>query len=77
MRLLVERFPVRYLVVSSGRTPGLWPLVAALEDSRLFSLVAEAEDGDRLYERRQEAHSPTPPRDSARSSSSGEISNTR
>jgi hypothetical protein len=55
MRLLVERFPVRYLVVSAGRTPGLWPLVEALGDSRLFSLVAEAEDGDRIYERLQQA----------------------
>jgi hypothetical protein len=53
MRLLLDSFPVRYVVVSAGRTPGLWSLIDAFDRSRLFSSVAEADSGDRIFELRR------------------------
>jgi hypothetical protein len=44
------RFPVRYLIIPIGRTAGLRPLAAAFDRSSLFRFVAEAPDGDRIYE---------------------------
>lgn len=47
---LLTRFPVRYLIVPLGRVEGLRPLAAALDRSKAFRFVAEAPDGDRVYE---------------------------
>ena len=47
---LLERFPVRYVIVPIGRVAGLRPLAAAFDRSRRFRLAAEAADGDRIYE---------------------------
>ena len=47
---LLARFPVRYLIVPIGRVEGLRPLAAAFDRSRTFRFVAEAPDGDRIYE---------------------------
>lgn len=47
---LLERFPVRYVIVPIGRTSGLRPLARAFDRSRLFRFVTEAPDGDRIYE---------------------------
>ena len=47
---LLERFPVRYVIVPIGRIQGLRPLARAFDRSRLFHLAAEAPDGDRIYE---------------------------
>ena len=47
---LLSRFPVRYVIVPIGRTPGLRPLARAFDRSRLFRFAAEAADGDRIYE---------------------------
>jgi hypothetical protein len=55
MELLLERFPVRYVVLPLGRIEGLEPLAAAFDRSRLFRLVRVASDGDRLYERTEAA----------------------
>ena len=46
---LLERFPVRYVIVPVGRVAGLRPLAAAFDRSRVFRLAAEATDGDRVY----------------------------
>ena len=43
-------FDARYLILPTGRRHGLWPLAFAFDRSRGFRLVAEAEDGDRIYE---------------------------
>jgi hypothetical protein len=50
--VLLERFPVRYVILPLGRRPDLdmGGLAAAFERSRTFRLVAAAADGDRLYE---------------------------
>jgi hypothetical protein len=47
---LLGRFPVRYVIIPAGRVPGMRPLAAAFDRSRLFRLAAEANDGDRIYE---------------------------
>jgi hypothetical protein len=47
---ILQGFPVRYLIVPSGRTPELQPLRRAFERSRLFAPLAVASDGDVLYE---------------------------
>jgi hypothetical protein len=47
---LLDRFPVRYVIIPAGRVPGLRPLAAAFDRSRTFRLAAEAADGDRIYE---------------------------
>lgn len=49
-RLLVEEFSVRYVILSTGRRPHLRGLAAAFDRSRTFALVAEAANGDRVYE---------------------------
>jgi hypothetical protein len=41
---------VRYVIIPAGRKPGLRALAAAFDRSRSFRFVAEARDGDRLYE---------------------------
>lgn len=52
--LLAESFDVRYVIVPAGRRPAFRRLAAALDRSRAFVPVAEAEDGDRVYEFRKE-----------------------
>ncbi len=47
---LLQRFPVRYVIIPIGRVAGLRPLAAAFDRSRTFRFVAEAPDGDRIYE---------------------------
>ncbi len=50
MPYLLGRFRVRYVIVPTGRVAGLRPLAAAFDRSTLFRFVAEAADGDRIYE---------------------------
>jgi hypothetical protein len=50
---LLERFPVRYVIVPAGRKHRLRRLAAAFDRSRTFVLAAEAADGDRVYEVRR------------------------
>jgi hypothetical protein len=50
---LEERFDVRYVIVPAGRMSGLRPLEEAFDRSRTFSLVADAWNGDRIYEMRR------------------------
>jgi hypothetical protein len=47
---LLDRFPVRYVILPTGRMANLEGLAAAFERSRTFRLVAVASDGDRIYE---------------------------
>jgi hypothetical protein len=47
---LLGRFPVRYVILPTGRMAGFEPLAAAFERSRTYRLVAIASDGDRIYE---------------------------
>ena len=47
---LLERFPVRYVIIPVGRVAGLRRLAAAFDRSRTFRLAAVAADGDRIYE---------------------------
>jgi hypothetical protein len=49
-RLLVEEFATRYVILPTGRRPQLRGLARAFDQSRTFTLVAEAGDGDRIYE---------------------------
>jgi hypothetical protein len=52
---LVQNFPLRYLIVPAGRKPETRVLVEALSRSRVFVSIAEAPDGDRIYEVRRDA----------------------
>jgi hypothetical protein len=47
---LLDRFPVRYVILPTGRMANLEALAAAFDRSRTFRLVAVASDGDRIYE---------------------------
>jgi hypothetical protein len=47
---LLDRFPVRYVILPTGRLAHYEELAAAFERSRTFRLVAVASDGDRIYE---------------------------
>lgn len=47
---LLERFPVRYVIIPARRGSGLKPLARAFDRSTVFRPVAEAPDGDRVYE---------------------------
>jgi hypothetical protein len=47
---LLHDLDVRYLIVPSGRVPRMRHLADALEHSTSFHLVAEADDGDRIFE---------------------------
>jgi hypothetical protein len=49
-RFLVERTPVRYVVVPTGRRPQLLPLLSAFKGSHLFQWVATTREGDVVYE---------------------------
>jgi len=49
---LLRETPLRYLIVPQGRVPRLSRLAAAIDASTTFRLVAEVEDGDRIYELR-------------------------
>ena len=49
-RFLRDGFDARYLILPTGRRYRLWHLASAFDRSRGFRLVAEAEDGDRIYE---------------------------
>ena len=51
---LVQRFPVRYVVLPAARMRQLAPLAEALRSSRVFVLVGEGEDGSLVYEVRRE-----------------------
>jgi hypothetical protein len=50
---LLRHFDVRYVILPLGRRRGLEGLAAAFDRSQSFALVAEAEDGDRIYEVRR------------------------
>jgi hypothetical protein len=50
---LRDRFPVRYVILPTGRKHGFAELAAAFDRAQSFRLVAEASDGDRLYELRR------------------------
>ncbi len=47
---LRRAFDARYVILPTGRRHGLWALAFAFDRSRGFRLVAEVEDGDRIYE---------------------------
>lgn len=51
--LVRDALPVRYLLVPCGRLPDTCRLAGALNRSRLFALIEETPDGDRLYEVRR------------------------
>jgi len=55
---LLGRFPVRYVILPTGRMRDLEQLAAAFDRSRSYRLAAVADDGDRIYEVRREAPSP-------------------
>jgi hypothetical protein len=57
-RFLVERTPVRYVVVPAGRKPQLIPLLGAFDRSRVFRAVGQSRDGDVIFEvqRSDESH---------------------
>ncbi len=58
---LADIFPALYVIVPAVREPAFRALAAAFDRSRLFSLVAEAPDGDRIYElRRDRISAPAP-----------------
>jgi hypothetical protein len=57
---LLARFPVRYVVLPTGRQDGYAELAAAFDRSRSFAFVAAARDGDRVYEVRPGAASADP-----------------
>ena len=52
---LLQRFPVRYVVLPTGRLDGYRDLAAAFDRSRSFVPVGKARDGDRVYEVRRGA----------------------
>jgi hypothetical protein len=54
---LVGRFPVRYVILPTGRIRHLEDVAAAFERSRTYHLVGVASDGDRIYEVRRDAPS--------------------
>jgi hypothetical protein len=51
---LVQRFPVRYVVLPAARLRQLAPLAEAFRSSRVFALVGEGADGSLVYEVRRE-----------------------
>ena len=51
---LADVFPTLYVIVPAVREPGFRALAAAFDRSRLFVFVAEAADGDRIYELRRD-----------------------
>jgi hypothetical protein len=51
---MADVFPALYVIVPAVRKPEFRPLGAAFERSRLFTFVAEAPDGDRIYELRRD-----------------------
>jgi hypothetical protein len=51
---LADVFPSLYVIVPAVREPAFRALAAAFDRSRLFALVAEAPDGDRIYELRRD-----------------------
>lgn len=57
-RLLLEEFAVRYVIVPSGRRRQLRALARSFDRSKTFALVAEASDGDRIYEVRRPGATP-------------------
>jgi hypothetical protein len=57
-RLLVERTPVRYVIVPCGRNAHYGPLARAFGSSRVFELAGEAADGDRVYALRRDVPLP-------------------
>jgi hypothetical protein len=55
---LADIFPALYVIVPAVREPAFRPLAAAFDRSRLFIFVAEAPDGDRIYELRRDRFNP-------------------
>jgi hypothetical protein len=53
--LSMQGLDVRYVIVPQGRRRGLRTLARAFDRSRSFAFVAEAPDGDRVYEFRSRA----------------------
>ena len=51
---LADVFPSLYVIVPAVREPAFRALAAAFDRSRLFAPVAEAPDGDRIYELRRD-----------------------
>ena len=51
---LADIFPALYVIVPAVREPAFRPLAAAFDRSLLFSFVAEAPDGDRIYALRRD-----------------------
>jgi len=51
---LAAVLPDLYVIVPAVRKPEFRPLAAAFDRSRLYAFVAEAPDGDRIYELRRE-----------------------
>jgi hypothetical protein len=51
--LSMQGFGVRYVIVPQGRRRGLRTLARAFDRSQSFAFVAEAPDGDRIYEVRR------------------------
>jgi len=76
MGLLGRYLPVRYVIVDRGRRP-LRFLAEAFDRSRLFSFVARADNGDRIYELRPGDDQNGGGSASARSSASSETSKIR
>jgi hypothetical protein len=56
---LLAKFPVRYVVCPGSRMRDLARLATAMNESRIFALVAETSDGSRIYEVRRD-HAPPP-----------------
>jgi len=58
---LAAVLPHLYVIVPAVRKPEFRPLAAAFDRSRLYAFVAEAPDGDRIYElRRDRLRAPAP-----------------
>jgi hypothetical protein len=51
--MLTEELPVRYVILPVGRRHGFRELAEAFDRSQSFAFVAEASDGDRIYEVRE------------------------
>ena len=51
---LADIFPALYVIIPAVRKPEFRGLAAAFDRARLFAVVAQAADGDRIYELRRE-----------------------
>jgi len=55
MQFLLDRFPLRYVILPAGRRPELRKLEAPFDRSSNLVLIAVATDGDRLYGVKEES----------------------